>query len=363
MHTHSSILLSRNEPATIPSSNIIEGAADRLVHATGNFRRYADDDMSDATALRAMPAAAPNRSIHGMAAVLLPFDAAGDIDWSAFAAHIERVVAAGLVPAVNMDTGYVQLLDTATRAHVLELAQKHAGGAFVAGALVADEAGAAFDLDRYRVEIERVEAHGGLPIVFPSHGLNGLPESDWLGAHSAFAEQSDRFLAFELGSMFVPYGRIYSLDTWRALLDIPACVGSKHSSLSRQLEWDRLAVRDEARPDFMLLTGNDLAIDMVMYGSDYLLGLATFAPDYFALRDTWWRDGDPRFFELNDLLQYLGMFAFREPVPAYRHSAAQFLALRGHIESDRTHPGSPARPASDVAILRDILQRLEATAP
>ena len=32
-----------------------------------------------------------------------------------------------------------------------------------------------------------------------------------------------------------------------------------------------------------VLTGNDLAIDMVMYGSDYLLGLSTFAPEAFAL--------------------------------------------------------------------------------
>ena len=38
----------------------------------------------------------------------------------------------------------------------------------------------------------------------------------------------------------------------------------------------------------------------------------------------------------NDALQYLGAFAFRPPVPAYRHSAAQFLALRGWIGgSDR----------------------------
>ena len=29
------------------------------------------------------------------------------------------------------------------------------------------------------------------------------------------------------------------------------------------------------RPEFMVLTGNDLAIDMVMYGSDYLLELNT----------------------------------------------------------------------------------------
>ncbi|NIR37108.1 MAG: dihydrodipicolinate synthase family protein, partial [Actinobacteria bacterium] len=78
----------------------------------------------------------------------------------------------------------------------------------------------------------------------------------------------------------------------------PQCIGAKHSSLQRQPEWERLALRDEVRPDFMVLTGNDLAIDMVMYGSDYLLGLSTFAPDRFADRDRLWADGDPAFHEL-----------------------------------------------------------------
>ncbi len=41
--------------------------------------------------------------------------------------------------------------------------------------------------------------------------------------------------------MFVPYGRIYSLDAYEAMLGIGSCIGAKHSSLSRQLEWDRLA--------------------------------------------------------------------------------------------------------------------------
>ena len=50
----------------------------------------------------------------------------------------------------------------------------------------------------------------------------------------------------------------------------------------------------------MVLTGNDLAIDMVVYGSDYLLGLAAFAPDLFAARDRLWAAGDPGFWELND---------------------------------------------------------------
>ena len=89
--------------------------------------------------------------------------------------------------------------------------------------------------------------------------------------------------------------------------------GAKHSSLNRVLEWQRLELRNRVRPDFKVFTGNDLAIDMVMYGSDYLLGLSTFAPDAFARRDAMWEAGDPRFHELNDLLQYLGAFHFSGP--------------------------------------------------
>jgi hypothetical protein len=142
-------------------------------------------------------------------------------------------------------------------------------------------------------------------------------------------------------------------------MGIPACIGAKHSSLSRTLEWQRLDLRDRLRPDFKVFTGNDLAIDMVMYGSDYLLGLSTFAPDLFALRDGMWQRGDPAFYELNDRLQYLGSFAFRAPVPAYKHSAAQFLKLRGWIGCDHTHPASPQRPQSDAAVLAEILRSLE----
>jgi dihydrodipicolinate synthase/N-acetylneuraminate lyase len=145
------------------------------------------------------------------------------------------------------------------------------------------------------------------------------------------------------------------------VLDIPQIAGAKHSSLSRVEEWDRLALRDRRRPEFMLLTGNDLAIDMVVYGSDYLLGLSTFAPDAFAARDAAWADGDEaRFWAINDALQYLGRLAFRAPVPGYRHDAAMFLALRGWLTCDATHPSSPVRPASDRALMAPILDDLGA---
>jgi hypothetical protein len=59
------------------------------------------------------------------------------------------------------------------------------------------------------------------------------------------------------------------------------------------------------------------------------------------------------------LLQYLGSFAFRTPVPAYKHSAAQFLKLRGWLQSDYPHPLAERRPESDTAVLRDILAKLD----
>ena len=152
----------------------------------------------------------------------------------------------------------------------------------------------------------------------------------------------------------------YGLDLFAELLQIPGLIGVKHSSLDRHLEWQRLDLRDRVRPDFKVYTGNDLGIDMVTYGSDYLLGLSTFAPDLFARRDAYWQAGDPRFYELNDALQYLGFLAFREPVPAYKHSAAMFLKLRGWVGCDATHPKSPPRPASDREILAGILRQLEA---
>jgi dihydrodipicolinate synthase/N-acetylneuraminate lyase len=302
----------------------------------------------------------PGRTITGMSAILLPFTASGEVDWPGFAAHVERTAAAGLVPAVNMDTGYVNLLDDATKADVLKRTQSILGGRlFVAGAFVASQPGDPFRDAEYARAIEQITSHGGTPVIFQSFGLTSLPEPELIAVYERLGTRCDRFIAFELGTMFAPFGRIYSLDAYRGLLGVQKCVGAKHSSLSRELEWQRLKLRDDVRPDFQVLTGNDLAIDMVMYGSDYLLGLSTFAPDLFAKRDRYWRDGDPRFFELNDVLQYLGFLAFREPVPAYKHSAAMFLKLRGWIECDDTHPRSPNRPGSDRAILELIATQLE----
>lgn len=303
----------------------------------------------------------PRRAITGMSAVLLPYTADGRIDWVTFRSLLARTVDAGLVPAVNMDTGYVNLLTAAEQAAVLgATAETLAGAPFVAGAFVGDAPGDAFALDRYAAAIDAIQGAGGTPVIFPSYGLTALASDALIDAHAQLGRRADRFIAFELGPVFAPFGRIYELDDVVALMGLPSCVGIKHSSLDRVLEWERLDARDRHRPDFTIFTGNDLAIDMVMYGSDYLLGLSAFAPDAFARRDAAWAVGDPSFYAWNDVLQYLGAFAFRDPVPAYKHTAAQFLRLRGWIPDDAPHPAAPRRPESDQPILAALLARLEA---
>lgn len=303
----------------------------------------------------------PQRRIAGSAAVLLPFTAAGAVDWDGFERLVAHTVAAGLTPAVNMDTGFGPVLPQADQAEVLRRTAALAPAGFIAGVHVIDRAGDPLDVDAYRREAAAVAAAGATPITFPSYGLATVPDASLGEVFQAITTDLDRLLAFELGGMFHPAGRIWSIDGFAAVMDVPRVVGLKHSSLDRALEWERLAVRDARRPDFRFMTGNDLAIDMVTYGSDYLLGLAAFAPDAFGARDRAWLDGDEvRFRAIDDLLQHLGRVAFRRPVPGYRHDAAMFLAMRGAISSDATHPSSPVRPAGDRELLAQILEDLRA---
>lgn len=300
----------------------------------------------------------PRRSITGMSAVLLPFLDPDTPDIDGFVAHVVRTVDAGLVPAINMDTGFGPTIGAERRAELLGRARDAVSGEVVAGAHVVDSPGDRFDADALHREVDALAAAGATPILFPSHGLAALDDEQIVEEWAAVGERVERFLGFELGEQFHPAGRILGLDAYESVLSIPTCVGAKHSSLERSHEWDRLRVRDRVRPDFMVLTGNDLAVDMVCYGADYLLGITTFAPDLFAERDRRWAAGDPSFHQLNDDLQYLGRFAFRSPVPAYKHSAAQFLRIRGWIDNDVTPVGAPERPPSDVAVLAEIADRL-----
>lgn len=299
----------------------------------------------------------PGRRIEGASAVLLPFRA-GRPDLDAFQRLVQSTLAARLTPAVNMDTGYVNLLSADEQRQVLGATQAVAGGRpFVAGAFIGE--GDDDIVARYRAQVELIHHHGGTPILFPSWGLKRMTPAERVRAYRAIVHGNGPHLAFELGTMFAPFGYLFDDESFLELLRTDEITGLKHSSLRRELEWRRLATRDQQRPEFRLYTGNDLAIDMVMYGSDYLLGLSAFHPEAFAARDRLWERGDGQFHSLNDALQALGVFAFRAPTPAYKHNAAQFLKLRGRVPSSETHPRSPRRPDSDLEILQSLLERVE----
>jgi dihydrodipicolinate synthase/N-acetylneuraminate lyase len=299
------------------------------------------------------------RKVHGIAAALLPYEPDGRIAVDAFVRQLISTHRAGLMNAVNMDTGYVNYLTDAEKQNVLEWTRQALGPdvPFVAGAYIENQLGD--DIVRlYRRQIDQIVRFDAVPILFPTARLQAAPTENVVAIYRDTVQGYPDVLVFELGPVFAANGQIYDLETIRRLMDIPEVKGMKHSSLDRLAEFKRLAVRDAQRPNFRIYTGNDLGINMIEYGSDYLLGLAAFAPEKFAERDRLWEAGDPDYYALSDSLQHLGNVAFREPVPAYKHSAAVFLNLIGRIPSDRTHPLNPRRPIWESEMLMDCARRL-----
>ena len=300
----------------------------------------------------------PRRKVQGIAAALLPYEADSRIAVDAFSQQLISTHRAGLMNAVNMDTGYVNYLSDTEKQEVLTWTREALGKGvpFVAGAYIEHLSGDIVAL--YRQQIETITRLDGIPILFQTARLQGKSPAEIADAYRDICSEYPHVLAFELGSMFAPNGEIWNSETVRRLMDIPVIKGMKHSSLNRLLELERLALRDANRPDFRIYTGNDLGINMIEYGSDYLLGLAAFAPEKFAARDRLWETGNAEYYALSDALQYLGNVAFRAPVPAYKHSAAVFLNLIGRIPSDRTHPRNPQRSAWEAEIMTDCARRL-----
>jgi dihydrodipicolinate synthase/N-acetylneuraminate lyase len=301
----------------------------------------------------------PGRKVKGIAASLLPYREDGIVAVEAFQANLIATHRCGLMNAVNMDTGYVNFLSEAEKQDVLRWTREALGDKvpFVAGAYVENQTGDLVGL--YRREIERIIAQGGTPILFQTARLHGRSPQEKARVYENTCRDFLEVLAFELGPMFAANGEIFDEETVRRLMDIPQITGIKHSSLNRLLELERLSLRERYRPDFRIYTGNDLGINMIEFGSDYLLGLAAFAPEKFAARDRLWEVGDSQYYALSDALQYLGNFAFRDPVPAYKHSAAIFLHAIGKIPSNRAHPQNPKRPAWEGEVLMDCARRLD----
>jgi 4-hydroxy-tetrahydrodipicolinate synthase len=199
----------------------------------------------------------PYRKVQGIAAALLPFEMNGRVAVEAFQNHLQATHSAGLMNAVNMDTGYVNLLGEAETLDVLRWTREALGGnvPFVAGAYIEGQDGDVVKL--YRKQMDAIVAHGGIPILFQTSWLHGKTSAEKAAAYAAASRGYSQVLAFELGTMFAPNGEIFDEETIRRLMDIPQITGMKHSSLDRLTELSRLKFRDARRPDFLIYTGND----------------------------------------------------------------------------------------------------------
>lgn len=304
---------------------------------------------------------APGRRPHGISATLLPYTSEGRIDWAGFEDHLARTRKAGLDVAVNLDTGFGDLLSVAERDSVLDATRGvlGAGPVFYAGAFPGNGADV---VPGYRRSISAIERRGAIPVIVQCRSMHGQGPREKAAFYARLLEGANRALGFELSPLFAPHGEIWDDESFARILELPQLEGAKHSSLDRATELRRLDARDALRPDFRVYTGNDLAIDLVAYGSDYLLGLSTFAPEAFAARDRALAADDPAFLPWNDALQHLGNLAFRAPVPAYKHSAAVYLKQTGGLAHDAVHPRAPRRGPGERERLEDCARRLDALA-
>src|SRR5713101_10117403 len=90
------------------------------------------------------------RKVQGIAAALLPYEADGRIAVEAFQRHLAATHRAGLMNAVNMDTGYVNYLSDAEKQNVLHWTREALGSnvPFVAGAYIEAQEGEVVTLYR-----------------------------------------------------------------------------------------------------------------------------------------------------------------------------------------------------------------------
>jgi hypothetical protein len=301
----------------------------------------------------------PGRRPAGLAPVLLPYLPDGGPDWDGFAHLLGRTVDAGLTPLLSAGPGAGDLIDASTRAEVVATIGAALGGrSFVAGVRAEDGADGTFDPSRLAGAVASVARHGGVPALYPSPTLARLDGDEAIGLLAWMGEWCERLLAVDVPAERWAGGRSWGMDAFGALLDLPTCVGLIDASWSRQLEWDRIRRRDDARPDFRLYSANALAVDQIAFGADHALDLAAAVPDAIADRDEAWAREDPGVLDRHDALQALATFVFRPPVDAARHALARILLLRGWLPHDGVHPAIPRRPDQDDELLLPALDRL-----
>src|SRR6478736_3014749 len=113
------------------------------------------------------------RKVQGIAAALLPYEPDGKLAIGAFQRHLIATHRAGLMNAVNMDTGYVNYLTDAEKQDVLRWTKEalEKDVPYVAGAYIEDRHGDIVTV--YRQQIDSIVNLGGIPILFQTARLHG----------------------------------------------------------------------------------------------------------------------------------------------------------------------------------------------
>src|SRR5262245_33596171 len=176
----------------------------------------------------------PRRRVQGIAAALLPYEENGGIAVEAFQQHLVATRESGLLNAVNMDTGYVNYLTRAEKRNVLRWTRAALGQdvSFVAGAFIEHETGT--DTELYRRQMDAIASVGGVPILFQTARLQGKSSAEKARVYQEASRDHPQVLAFELSPRFAANGEMFDDDLFKRILDIPAIVGMKHSSLDRR---------------------------------------------------------------------------------------------------------------------------------
>ena len=142
----------------------------------------------------------PGRKVQGIAAALLPYEADGKVAVESFKQHLIATHQAGLMNAVNMDTGYVNYLSESEKREVLRWTAEALGKdvSFVAGAYIENQPGDIVAL--YRQQMDLIVQAGGIPILFQTSRLHGLSAKEKAAVYYAACKGYPHVLAFELGA-------------------------------------------------------------------------------------------------------------------------------------------------------------------
>src|SRR5207237_4862986 len=128
----------------------------------------------------------------------------------AFQQHLVATHRAGLMNAVNMDTGYLNYLTDAEKQDVLRWTRDALGKnvPFVAGAYIEDRAGDIVAL--YRQQVDSIVSFGGVPILFQTVRLRGTPAREKAATYQSVSRGYPHGLGFELGGIVASYGQIFN---------------------------------------------------------------------------------------------------------------------------------------------------------